>query len=84
MAATYGRELFRKYMKDNDLSQADVARELRVSESMVSTWLTEDEEQHRAPNLENAHRIDRYTDGKVPMPSWIPKTKKARSSAAAA
>lgn len=71
----HGRELLSKYLRDNSLSRADFSRKTgdKISETLLSLWLTDDEEKRRRPGLEHAHTIEEHTGGYVPAESWIEK-----------
>jgi hypothetical protein len=69
----HGRDLLRRYLKDEDLSQAEFARRSNgaFTEGMLSHYLSQDPETYRGPGIGNALVIDKLTHGKVPVPSWV-------------
>jgi DNA-binding XRE family transcriptional regulator len=61
-----GSGLLRSWRKQNALTQVALAESLGVKQGVVSAWETGE----FAPNLENAVRIERRTEGAVPVASW--------------
>lgn len=77
----HGRFLLAKYLADNRLLQADLARDLGLSSSLVCNYLSEPTAAgHRDPGLVHAFAIEEWTKGKVPAKSWVNgKARKRRS-----
>lgn len=69
----HGRDLLRKYLTDEDLTQAEFARSSAgaFTEGMLSHYLSQDPDTYRGPGIGNALVIEKLTDGKVPVPSWV-------------
>ena len=58
---------FATYVKAVATSRSDLAKEMGISRPYLSLILTG----RRRPSLELAIRIERLTDGAVPVSSWI-------------
>lgn len=74
---TNGATLLRRYLRSKKLWPAQMARDLGVSRSLITTWLRR--VGARMPSLEHACRLERLTGGAVPACSWV---QKARNRAA--
>jgi transcriptional regulator with XRE-family HTH domain len=81
----HGRTLLSAYLRENGLSQADVARGVKIGTSLVSNYLSDPTAPgHRDPGLAHAFAIEAWTGGKVPAKSWVNgKTRKRRAKKAA-
>jgi transcriptional regulator with XRE-family HTH domain len=63
----HGRTLLSAYLRENGLSQADVARGVKIGTSLVSNYLSDPTAPgHRDPGLAHAFAIEAWTGGKVP------------------
>lgn len=55
------------YLSISGMSQADLAKELGVAQSMISDWAGD----RRHPSLQNAFALEVVTNGAVPAKSWL-------------
>lgn len=61
-----GPRLLRRYLDETKQKPRDLSRAARIDESLLSRWLHGD----RRPDLDNAIRLERHTQGKVPASAW--------------
>lgn len=59
--------LLRDWRKQRGLTQSDLATRLGVSGATLSDW----EAGKKTPRIESAVRIERVTEGAVPVGAWL-------------
>lgn len=57
----------KEYLEDNGIKQCFLAKKLKVSQAMLSTWLNG----RTVPSMQNAWNVEKITKGAVKMADWI-------------